>query len=66
MMVRMSEVRLIIAGSRDFEDYKKLEVETNKFLLELKNEYNFDEISPISGNAHGADRCGELYCKKHN
>jgi hypothetical protein len=50
--------KLIIAGSRSFEDYALLKRETKKFLKSLtKNK----DIQIISGTARGADRLGERF-----
>lgn len=54
------EIRLIIAGSRDFNDYYKL-----KYYCDLLLYHNKDSIiTIISGTAKGADRLGELYAKE--
>lgn len=51
--------RVIVAGSRDFNDYKLLETKLDHY---LKNKvvagYN---IVIVSGTARGADQLGELY-----
>jgi hypothetical protein len=52
-------MRLIIAGGRLFEDYKKL-CETCDFYLQNIN----DEIEIVSGTAIGADKLGEKYAKE--
>lgn len=64
----MKELRIIIAGSRDFDDYD-LAFET---LLEFWNHldnYSFirlfgDQVKIISGRARGADRIGEYLGEK--
>ena len=53
----MSELRVIIAGGRDFDDYKLLE----KTMTEL--DFNIKCI--ISGTADGADTLGELWAEEH-
>ena len=77
----MNSIRLIIAGSRDFNDYELLEKEVDNYLLSIieKVEVNlcdqyllstgelFDlPIEVVSGTARGADMLGEQYAKKRN
>lgn len=66
-------IRLIIAGSRDFNDYVLLEKEVDQWLYreitvnhypDLTKEIAVIEI--VSGGARGADRLGEKYAKKNN
>lgn len=52
---------LIIAGSRDFDNYKLLELKCDKILSQLKDTRN---IIIRSGGAKGADKLGERYAKK--
>lgn len=47
--------RVIIAGGRDFRDYRKLEKACDIFLSQKKN------IIVLSGGAKGADSLGERY-----
>jgi len=54
------KMKLLIAGSRDFNNYFLLKEEVNK----LKNKYNINTI--ISGKARGADVLGEQYAKEYN
>ena len=51
--------KVIIAGSRSFNDYKLLEKKCDIILSSVT-----DEIWIISGTAHGADKLGEDYAKK--
>lgn len=53
-------IRLVIAGSRDFEDYRLLE----RVMHEIRLKYDVVEI--ISGGARGADRLGERYALEHD
>lgn len=55
--------RVIIAGTRTFNNYEKLKLDCNKLLSEkiLNNE----EIIIISGCANGADKLGEKYAKEN-
>jgi hypothetical protein len=57
----MSEgLKVIIAGSRSFWDYRLLEKEVDNFRLL----YDISEI--VSGGARGADMLGEQYARYHN
>jgi hypothetical protein len=53
-------MRVIIAGSRSFGDYPKL---NRKLSSILKNQKN---ITIISGTANGADRLGERYADENH
>ena len=55
-----NELRVIIAGGRDFNDYNKAEKCIDDFLVS-----NNLPVKIISGNASGADRMGELYGNLH-
>lgn len=61
----MNELRVIIAGSRDFDNYKLLENESSKVIETEKNE-NIQLIRIISGTARGADQLGEKFANKYN
>lgn len=52
--------KIIIAGSRSFNDYNFLR-EKCDYLLSNKNE---SEIEIVSGGARGADKLGEKYAKE--
>lgn len=54
--------KLIIAGSRDFNDYKLLESEVHKFLSGKE----IGETEIVSGTARGADQLGEKLAKEYN
>ena len=56
------ETRIIIAGSRKFTNYEKLESEVLGFLDSI----NSDDLCIISGGAKGADWLGEQFAKNHN
>ena len=51
--------RVVVAGSREFNDYNLLSSELDKFLAGKKN------VTIISGTARGADRMGEQYAAEH-
>lgn len=52
--------KIIIAGSRTFNNYKKLK----RILLQILNKYNEFEI--VSGTARGADKLGEKFANEFN
>ena len=52
--------KVVVFGSRDFNNYKLLETKLNYYLQGIK-----DEIIIVSGTARGADSLGELYAKNH-
>jgi len=52
---------IIIAGSRDFNDYEKLKEVCDYMLSKKKETHN---IIIISGGARGADKLGEQYAKE--
>lgn len=54
--------KLIIAGSRTFDDYGRLDYEVKHFIV---NEIKSKNISIISGTANGADRLGERFAEKY-
>lgn len=56
------DFRVIIAGSRTFNDYKWLKVVCNALLAEVLSVNN---VIVISGGASGADSLGELYAKEN-
>lgn len=57
-------MKLIIAGSRNFDNYELAEKIIN-FYIE-KNKVNTKELEIISGGAKGADKLGERYAEEHN
>lgn len=60
----MKELRIIIAGSRDFDDFPKLMDSCNDILSKITNQYNdLNKVRIISGTARGADQLGEQYAK---
>jgi len=56
----MNEFRVIVAGSRNFNNYKTLCLKLDYLLSKKKEDYN---IIIISGAARGADKLGESYAK---
>ena len=53
-------MKIIIAGSRDFNDYNKLKKSCNHLLSNNED----TEIEIISGTAQGADTLGEQYASE--
>jgi len=51
--------RVVVAGSRNFNDYNLLSSELDKFLAGKNN------VTIVSGTARGADRMGEQYAAEH-
>lgn len=54
----MEEFKLIIAGSRSFDDYNFLKSKVDNLLANIKDK---KKIIIISGTANGADKTGERY-----
>ncbi len=54
--------RIVIAGSRDFNDYRIAEEYINQC---IKAENTVDSITIISGGCNGADKLGERYAWEH-
>lgn len=52
--------KIIIAGSREFNDYPLLKSKLDAFLAETNN----DEVEIVSGTARGADILGERYASE--
>ena len=61
-------MRIIIAGSRDFNDYDLLQSEGLHIIRELKSE-GFDTsrniVEIVSGGARGADLLGEKFANRY-
>ena len=58
----MKEARIIIAGSRDFNDYEYLKEELTQFIANHPNR----QFTIVSGAARGADRLGERFARENN
>lgn len=66
-------MRIIIAGSREFDDYKRLELECNRIFCQFAEEKiipvsaieSAKVIEIISGGARGADKLGEKFAKEY-
>lgn len=60
----MKELRVIIAGSKDFDDFLKLMDSCTDILSQITEQHNdLDNIRIVSGAARGADLLGEQYAK---
>ena len=60
----MKELRVIIAGSREFNDFPKLMNSSIEILTGIsKKRDDLDRIRIISGTTRGADKLGEQYAK---
>lgn len=58
----METTKIIVAGSRDFNDVELMRSELNSFVKELGTK----SIEVVSGGARGADHLGEHYAKHYN
>ena len=56
-------MKIIVAGSRSFNNYNKLKKELNKFIEDFQ--LDREEITILSGGAKGADKLGEDYAILH-
>ena len=54
-------IRIIVAGSRTFNNYPLLKHTLNNFIQQLGA---YDSIEIVSGGAPGADRFGERYARE--
>ena len=54
-------IKVIIAGSRTFENYQLLKFKCDAILKEIKKD---DEVQIVSGGANGADKLGERYARE--
>lgn len=60
----MKELRVIIAGSREFNDFSMLVSKCTYILSSIANTNNdIDKVRIVSGTARGADKLGEQYAK---
>lgn len=58
------ELRIIVAGTRTFNDYILLKAKMDNIIKELKQNYN-RPIRIVSGKAKGADTLGERYAREN-
>ena len=59
----MNEIRLLIAGSRTFDDFEMLQRITDETLRMMKQKHPDSSINIISGGATGADSFATIYAK---
>lgn len=60
----MKELRVIVAGGRDFDDFPLLMNKCIEIIVEATKEDNMiDKIRIVSGGARGADKLGEQYAQ---
>ena len=55
-------IKIIIAGSREFDDYQML----HDKLKHLTRNHNNTELEIVSGTARGADQLGERYAEQYD
>lgn len=55
-------IKIVVAGSRDFNDVELMRSELNQFVRDLETK----SIEVVSGGARGADTLGEQYAKYYN
>lgn len=60
------ELRIIIAGTRTFLDYSRVERTVPKIIEALIKMYPNRIVSIITGAANGADKLGSRYAKEHH
>lgn len=58
---RINEVRLIVAGTRTFEDYAMAKEKLDRIVLGLQEDNPGAPVVIISGDARGADQLGIRY-----
>lgn len=52
---KIHEIRLIVAGTRTFDDYVLMKEKLDQIILGLREDYSGAPVVIISGNAKGAD-----------
>lgn len=57
-------IRVLIAGSRDFNDFELLEKAVKHYLKQYG--LHHQDIEVVSGGARGADKLGEQFANKYN
>ena len=55
---KIHEIRLIVAGTRTFDDYVLMKEKLDQIILGLREDYSGAPVVIISGNAKGADQLG--------
>ena len=62
-MLNVNEFKVIIAGSREFEDYTLLKSQCDYYLQNKLND-PYCTVVIVSGHARGADSLGERYARE--
>lgn len=62
MGIKKPVFRIIIAGTRDFDDYNLLKEKVSKIIEEKRKTH---QIVIVSGKARGADRLGERFANEN-
>ena len=60
-MLLPGQIRLIVAGTRTFDDYVLMREKLDRIILGLQEDYSGAPVVIISGNAKGADQLGIRY-----
>lgn len=60
----MAEIRLIVAGGRDFSDTSLLEREVSDKIILLSQKYNMIDIVAVSGHCRGTDMLWEKFANE--
>ena len=63
---KIHEIRLIVAGTRTFDDYVLMREKLDRIILGLREDYSGAPVVIISGNAKGADQLGIRYAMERN
>ena len=64
--MKTGEVRIIVAGGRDFDDYSLLHITLSNYIEENLRSIDRRKILFISGTAKGADQIGEMFADTNN
>ena len=64
--MKTGEVRIIVAGGRDFDDYSLLHITLSNYIEENLRSVDRRKILFISGAAKGADQLGEMFADTNN
>lgn len=63
---KIHEIRLIVAGTRTFDDYVLMKGKLDQIILGLREDCSGAPVVIISGNAKGADQLGIRYAMERN
>lgn len=64
----MKKLRIIVAGNRDYDDYKRIAAVCRSAIDMLENSFKqpFEEVEIITGEARGVDSCAERFAHANN